>query len=91
MKIVPPINQGQTSTFVVSVYDANTRRHLGTASASYVEKYCPSVEISNVAWTSFVYGRRANVTVTLSNLGQSDWTYTVSAWTQGGSTGRVSA
>ncbi|MFZ8841400.1 MAG: hypothetical protein ACO2PM_21255 [Pyrobaculum sp.] len=91
MRIVPPIHQGQTYTFVVSVYDANTRRHLGTASASYVEKYCPSVEISNVAWTSFVYGRRANVTVTLRNLGQSDWTYTVSAWAQGGSTGRVSA
>jgi predicted secreted protein len=91
MRIVPPIHQGQTYTFVVSVYEANTGRHLGTASASYVEKYCPSVEISNVAWTSFVYGRRANVTVTLRNLGQSDWTYTVSAWTQGGSAGRVSA
>jgi hypothetical protein len=90
MEILPPINQGQTYTYVVSVYDANTGRQLGTASASYVEKYCPSVEISNVAWTNFVYGTRANVTVTLKNLGQSGWTYTVSAWTQGGSTGRAS-
>jgi hypothetical protein len=91
MEIVPPIYQGKKYTYVVSVYDVNTGQLLGTASASYVEKYCPSVEITNVAWTSFVYGRRANVTVTLKNLGQSDWTYTVSAWTQGGSTGRVSA
>jgi len=73
------------------VWVANTKALLGSASANYVEKYCPDMQISDVSWDSFVYGRSATVKVAVWNLGERGWTYTVEAWTEGGSAGRGSA
>jgi hypothetical protein len=91
MTIVEPIYEGKLYTYKVTVWDANTKALLGSASASYVEKYCPDMQISDVSWDSFVYGRSATVRVAVRNLGERGWTYTVEAWTEGGSAGRGSA
>ncbi len=90
MIIIEPIFEGRTYTYKVSVWDAVTRVLLGSASAGYVEKYCPDVQISDVSWDGFVSGKSATVRVSVRNLGESGWTYTVEAWTEGGSTERRS-
>jgi hypothetical protein len=83
MTIVEPIYEGRLYTYKVSVWDANTKVLLGSASASYVEKYCPDVQISDVSWDGFVYGRSATARVAVRNLGERGWTFTVEAWTEG--------
>jgi len=70
MMIVEPIYEGRLYTYRVTVWDASTKVLLGSASASYVEKYCPDVQISDVSWDSFVYGRSATVRVAVRNLGE---------------------
>jgi hypothetical protein len=91
MKIIEPIYEGRQYTYTVSVWDANTQAFLGSASAGYVEKYCPDAQISDVSWDGFVYGKLATVRVAVRNLGERGWTYTVEAWTEGGSAERGSA
>ena len=91
MAIVEPIYEGRLYTYKVTVWDANTKVLLGSASASYVEKCCPDMQISDVSWDRFVYGRSAAVRMAVRNLGERGWTYTVEAWTEGGSAGRGSA
>jgi uncharacterized membrane protein YgcG len=87
MTIVEPIYEGRLYTYKVTVWDANTKVLLGSASASYVEKYCPDMQISDVSWDRFVYGRSATVRMAVRNLGERGWTYTVEAWTEGGPAG----
>jgi hypothetical protein len=70
-------------TYRATACDANTKALLGLASASYVEKYCPDMQVSDVSWDNFVYGRSATVRVAVRNLGERGWTYTVEAWTEG--------
>ncbi len=69
-------------TYRATAWDANTKALLGSASASYVEKYCPDMQISDMSWDSFVYGRSATVRVAVRNLDERGWTYTVEAWTE---------
>jgi len=91
MAIVEPIYEGRLYTYKVTVWDASTKVLLGSASASYVEKYCPDMQISDVSWDRFVYRRSVTVRMAVRNLGERGWTYTVEAWTEGGSAGRGSA
>jgi len=90
MTIVEPIYEGKQYTFTVYVWNADTKAFLGSASAGYIEKYCPDVQIIDVSWDGFVYGKTATVKVSVHNMGESSWTYTVEAWTEGGSTERKS-
>ena len=83
MTIVEPIYEGRQYTYTVSVWDARTLKSLGSASAGYVEKYCPDMQIADVSWDSFVYGESSAVRVSVHNLGESGWTHTVEAWTEG--------
>ena len=83
MTIVEPIYEGKQYTFTVYVWNADTKAFLGSASAGYIEKYCPDVQIIDVSWDGFVYGKTATVKVSVHNMGESSWTYTVEAWTEG--------
>ncbi|MGB9705697.1 MAG: hypothetical protein ACPL3C_09625, partial [Pyrobaculum sp.] len=90
MKIVEPVYEGRSYTLTVYVYDANTRRYLGYGSYSYIEKYCPDIEIVSVDWDKFIYTKTSTVTITLRNNGEASWTYTVEVYSRGGSLRKVS-
>lgn len=75
VRIVEPVREGKLYTVTIKVYQNNI--YLGSATVSYVEKYCPDFDLVDVKWTDFVYNRVSDVSVTLRNRGEAAWTYRV--------------